>query len=95
MSDVTWKQLIEEEMEDNQDTWDDVVDWKTDIDKDSTSWWDIEFSSSFGIAEGNPFLLWTKRFVYFPVVYDGSEWVGSVPIKKGYSNRKLTHYGGG
>lgn len=26
-----------------------------------------------------PFTLWTKNRVYFPAVYDGDEWVHSVP----------------
>ncbi len=38
-----------------------------------------EFSNGFGGAEGVPFTYWTEDRVYFPVVYDGSEWVGSAP----------------
>lgn len=36
------------------------------------------FDAGFGSAEGKPFTLWTKRRVYFPVEYDGSETVRSV-----------------
>lgn len=38
----------------------------------------VEFDNGFGCVEGKPFTVWTKRFVLFPVVYDGSESVGSV-----------------
>lgn len=38
-----------------------------------------EFNDGFGGSEGHPFTVWTKKRVYFPVVYDGSEWVESVP----------------
>jgi len=30
-----------------------------------------------GGTEGAPFTLWTAKAVYFPVQYDGAEWVGS------------------
>jgi len=40
---------------------------------------DVEFDISFGLKEGKPFTAWSKDWVYFPVQYDGSEWVTSVP----------------
>ena len=40
---------------------------------------DVEFYDGFGASDGKPFTAWTSDRVYFPVVYDGSEWVGSVP----------------
>lgn len=38
-----------------------------------------EFFSGFGGMRGVPFTVWTEKRVYFPVCYDGSEWVDSVP----------------
>lgn len=38
-----------------------------------------EFDASYGIERGAPFTAWTENRVYFPVCYDGSEWVGSAP----------------
>ncbi len=38
-----------------------------------------EFCIGFGSDEGKPFTAWSETRVFFPVVYDGSEWVGSVP----------------
>ena len=40
---------------------------------------DRKFNSGYGGSEGSSFTLWTKNRVYFPVVYDGSEWAESVP----------------
>jgi hypothetical protein len=40
---------------------------------------DIEFDGSFGTSKGKPFTAWSETRVYFPVVYDGAEWVGSAP----------------
>ena len=40
---------------------------------------DTEFDNGFWGAEGVPFTAWSAEWVYFPVVYDGSEWVGRVP----------------
>ena len=40
---------------------------------------DREFDDGYGGSEGAPFTAWTPTRVLFPVVYDGSEWVGSAP----------------
>ena len=40
---------------------------------------DVEFDNDYGLPGGPQFLLWTTSRVYFPVVYDGAEWVGSAP----------------
>lgn len=40
---------------------------------------DVEFDDGYGSAQGPAILIWTERFVYFPVVYDGAEWLGSAP----------------
>ena len=38
-----------------------------------------EFDDGFGGSNGKPFTAWGKKYVYFPVVYDGSEWAGYAP----------------
>ena len=43
------------------------------------NWYDLEFDSGYGNIGGIPFILWTQKRVYFPAVYDGLEWVESVP----------------
>jgi hypothetical protein len=40
---------------------------------------DVEFDNGYGGSRGKPILIWTKQRVYFPVVYDGAEWLGSAP----------------
>lgn len=36
----------------------------------------VKFDTGFGCANGLPFAAWSDEWVYFPVEYDGSEWVG-------------------
>lgn len=38
-----------------------------------------EFDRGFGYLEGKPFTAWSNKYVYFPVCYDGSEYVAKVP----------------
>lgn len=51
-----------------------------------------EFDDGFGGSEGEPFTAWGEKYVYFPVVYDGAEWVGSAPINP--CDEKCSHVGG-
>lgn len=53
---------------------------------------DVQFDAGFGGSEGVPFTLWTTSRVYFPCVYDGSEWVESVP--RDPCNVATSHVGG-
>ncbi len=39
----------------------------------------VEFDDGYGLSEGPYVLAWTEERVYFPVVYDGAEWLGSAP----------------
>jgi hypothetical protein len=38
-----------------------------------------EFDGGFGCSEGCSFTAWGEKYVYFPAVYDGSEWIECVP----------------
>jgi hypothetical protein len=40
---------------------------------------DIKFDAGYGGSEGPPVLIWTEEYVYFPVVYDGAEWLDRAP----------------
>ena len=40
---------------------------------------DREFDGGFGGSEGCYFTAWGGKYVYFPAVYDGSEWIDFVP----------------
>lgn len=70
---TTWRQLIADELEAHGETWEDVV--ASTLDQHEL---DVEFDDGFGAEQGQPFTLWTHKRVYFPAVYDGSEWVASV-----------------
>ena len=37
------------------------------------------FDDGYGYPEGKPFTAWGKKWVYFPLCYDGAEWVGHAP----------------
>lgn len=71
---VSWRELISSTMRGSNDGWENLV-YSTLSEEEL----DVKFDSGWGGAEGLPFTLWTKDWVYFPVVYDGSEWCGSVP----------------
>ena len=53
---------------------------------------DIKFDEGYGCTEGLPFTAWSETRVYFPVCYDGSEWVGSVARHP--CDTKTHHQGG-
>lgn len=105
---ATWRKLIKNRMDEIGDSFDNLVEHvyslgnipdfeyykevKARYIKKKGSWLDVEFDDDFGGSKGCDFTLWTKNNVYFPVVYDGSEWVGSVP--RNPSNRASKHWGG-
>jgi hypothetical protein len=61
-------------MSEYNEKWEDVVSYVPDDGK----WLDYLFDDTYGSIEGEPFTLWTKGRVYFPMVFDGSEWVASI-----------------
>jgi hypothetical protein len=54
---------------------------------------DEEFDSGYGSPKGAPFTAWSQNRVYFPVGYDGAEWIGSVP--RNPCDEATEHQGGG
>jgi hypothetical protein len=51
------------------------------------------FDGGFGSTEGAPFTAWGERWVYFPICYDGAEWVGHAP--RNPCDTAMEHQGGG
>ena len=51
-----------------------------------------EFDHRSAGIEGTPFTVWTAKTVYFPVCYDGEEWVGSV--SRNPDGKPTDHQGG-
>ena len=85
MATTSWRRLILNAMKPHGETWDDVVaeatesyrDWNGDPEVGHSL--DCLFDSGYGMKEGCRFTVWTRSRVYFPCLYDGAEWVGSVP----------------
>lgn len=83
----TWKELLEDAMHERGET-------LTDLEANTLTDADMmkEFDDGYGIPEGAPFTAWTAKTVYFPICYDGSEWVGSV--SRCPDGKPTKHYGG-
>ena len=52
-----------------------------------------KFDTGYGLNEGEPFTAWGDKYVYFPICYDGAEWVGWAP--RNPCDEKCHHMGGG
>lgn len=99
MSTTTWRAEIASEMEKHGETWEDAVSsvlgprWRySDDTAPEVLSFDTEFDCGYGGSEGARFTVWTANRVYFPVVYDGAEWCGSVP--RNPSTEATEHVGG-
>jgi len=84
---TTWRKLLVEEMELHGET---LVDIESNT--MSNEEMDKEFDNGYGGPEGIPFTIWTKNRVYFPICYDGAEWVGSV--SRNPDGKPTDHLGG-
>lgn len=84
---ATWRDLITEAMKARGDSWSEVEGSTI-----SEAELDVKFDDGFGGSEGIPFTVWTKKYVYFPAVYDGAEWAASVP--RNPCDDKTKHVGG-
>ena len=79
---VTWKELIDDVLNG------DKLIANTLSDEEML----VEFDDDYGGSKGKPFTAWSENYVYFPVVYDGAEWVGRVP--RNPCNEASEHHGG-
>lgn len=84
---TNWKERITATLTDCGETWKDVESCTLTDDEMAES-----FNSGFGGTEGLPFTVWTVKRVYFPICYDGSEWVGSVA--RNPDGKPTEHQGG-
>jgi len=83
---TSWKEMLKIAFEKNKDDFDKMICTLSDNDLIT------EFNDGFGASEGKPFTAWGDKYVYFPVVYDGAEWVGSAP--RNPCNEATSHWGG-
>jgi hypothetical protein len=88
---TTWKEQILKEMDKVGETFQGVVSC-TLTDKELLKEFDCCSYRSYGPREGLAFTLWTSNRVYFPVVYDGAEWVESV--SRNPDGKPTDHVGG-
>lgn len=77
----TWRQLIDAAKGNHEPLNDQpyMVDEEGRHIAVTDDWLDTPFVNNYGKSEARPFLLWTKRRIYFPVEYDGMVVVASVP----------------
>lgn len=68
-----WKDMLETALEERGEK-------LTDLESNTLTEADMlkKFDSGYGGIEGVPFTAWSAKTVYFPLSYDGAEWVGSV-----------------
>lgn len=100
---VTWREMLTEELKANGEGFSDIVSlcaapnrysWDPPaIPYEGESWLDEKFDSGYGGTRGAFFTVWTHKRVYFPVCYDGAEWVGSVA--RNPDGIATPHQGGG
>lgn len=85
---TSWRKELVKALSANGEGWDDVdaMTFQNDAELDQ------EFNPSYGTSEGISFCLWTHCRVYFPVVYDGAEWVESV--SRHPDGKPVDHLGG-
>lgn len=84
----TWKELLEYAMCERGETLADLeANTLTEVGMVK------EFDSDYGGTEGVPFTAWTAKTVYFPICYDGAEWVGCV--SRHPDGKPTEHQGGG
>lgn len=87
MMDTNWKTLVGVALKKAGEDWSDIVaNTMSDADMEK------EFDDGFGGAEGCAFTIWTTKFVYFPCVYDGAEWVERV--SRNHDGIPTEHIGG-
>jgi len=84
---TSWYEMLKETMESDGENFDERV---CTLSEEELR---VEFNDGDGVAEGKPFTAWGRNWVYFPVRYDGSEWVGHAP--RNPCNISMKHQGGG
>ena len=82
-----WKAMLMEEFEKRGEDFSKMVTTLTEEELEA------EFDDGWGGTQGAPFTAWGERYVYFPIQYDGAEWVGSAP--RNPCDEKTEHQGGG
>lgn len=70
---ITWREALAEAMRSRDDP------GPVEAYAPDETAFDVEFDDGWGSANGPSVLAWTECHVYFPVCYDGAEWMASAP----------------
>lgn len=89
MSRKSWGEMVRAEMKEHGDS---PLAIEQSVPPFDTPDMTRKFDAGYGTSEGCPFTVWTKTRVYFPIVYDGAEWVGSVA--RNPDGNATGHFGG-
>jgi len=87
MSRTSWKKEFLKVFERTGDSFENI---KTTLSSEEMQ---KEFDNDYGGVEGAPFTAWSDKYVYFPICYDGSEWIGWV--ERNPCDTPSLHQGGG
>jgi hypothetical protein len=71
---TTWRKELELAFQEHDDNFENVIDFAPKGDE----WLNYYFDDYSKTIEGSSFTIWTKKRVYFPILVDGIESVGSV-----------------
>lgn len=82
----SWYELLRLAMEENGEDFEKRICTMTDEQLK------VNFDDDSGEPEGLPFTAWGPDWVYFPIIYDGKEWVGSAP--RNPCDHPMAHQGG-
>jgi hypothetical protein len=85
---TTWEIELKDALREHNESWDDIESSTLSMEELTLS-----FDPGYGVTEGCPFTVWTKNTVYFPLCYEGAEWVGS--ISRHPNGKPTEHQGGG
>ena len=84
---MNWRKGLKDAFKETGDKFADMVTTLTEEELDT------DFDGGYGSTEGAAFTAWGEKFVYFPICYDGAEWVGYAP--RNPCEFKTAHMGGG
>lgn len=86
-----WKTMIDSAMNENGESWEDVVA-NTMTDEEMDKAMDKDFASGYFLIQGCTFTVWTNKSVYFPACDGIVEWVER--ISRNPDGKPTKHIGG-
>ena len=84
---TSWKKLFIKQFQETGDTFDTLTTTLSEEQMNDT------FNPGYGGTNGAPFTAWSEQWVYFPICYDGAEWIGKV--RRNPCDIATDHQGGG